>query len=68
MLRTRLLWFTVGFSMSAAVIGQFVWRDLIAERYALSYQTQQAFDALEARVLNLESISSLNSNPDQVEG
>ncbi|KAG8642085.1 uncharacterized protein LOC122721319 [Manihot esculenta] len=68
MLRTRLLWFTVGFSVSAAAIGHFIWRDLWADRYALSSQTRQTFDALEARILNLQSLSSQNTNPPQVEG
>ncbi|XP_015578092.1 uncharacterized protein LOC107261679 [Ricinus communis] len=65
MLRTRLLWFTIGFSVSSAAIGHFIWRDLLVDRYALSSHTKQSFDALEARVLNLETI---NSNPAQVEG
>ncbi|OAY32947.1 hypothetical protein MANES_13G057800v8 [Manihot esculenta] len=68
MLRTRLLWFAMGFSVSAAAIGHFVWRDLLAERYTLPYQMQQAFDSLEVRVSNLESGSPMNSNPPQVEG
>ncbi|CAK7349195.1 unnamed protein product [Dovyalis caffra] len=62
MLRTRLVWFTVGFSVSAAAISQFVWRDLLSQRYALSSHTNQKFEDLEARVLNLESISPKISN------
>ncbi|XP_024030163.1 uncharacterized protein LOC21401459 [Morus notabilis] len=62
MLRTRLLWFTIGFSVSAATISQFVWRDLLADRYALSTDMKHKFDALEQRVLNLESVPHQNSN------
>ncbi|KAG6737054.1 hypothetical protein POTOM_059974 [Populus tomentosa] len=62
MVRTRLAWFTVGFSVSAAAISQFAWRDLFKQRYALSYQMNQQFEDLEARVLNLESFSPQNSN------
>ncbi|KAL5794426.1 hypothetical protein ACOSP7_003020 [Xanthoceras sorbifolium] len=62
MLRTRLLWFTIGFSATGAAIAQFVWKDLWTDRYALYADTKQKFDALEARVLNLES------NLGQVEG
>ncbi|KAJ8899293.1 hypothetical protein K2173_018267 [Erythroxylum novogranatense] len=65
MLRTRLLWFAVGFSVSAAAIAQFAWRDLWAQRYALFSQTSQTCDALEARVRNLESIRAENLNPAQ---
>ncbi|GAY56215.1 hypothetical protein CUMW_170160 [Citrus unshiu] len=55
MLRTRLLWFTAGFSLTGAAIGQFLWKDLWSDRYALSADAKQKFDALEARVSNLES-------------
>uniref|UniRef100_A0A2P2ITL8 Uncharacterized protein LOC105643658 n=1 Tax=Rhizophora mucronata TaxID=61149 RepID=A0A2P2ITL8_RHIMU len=68
MLRTRLLWFTVGFTVTAAAIAQFAWRDLWAERLSLSSDAKQKFDALEARVANLESIPSQNPNPAQLEG
>lgn len=36
MLRTRLLWFTAGFSLTGAAIGQFLWKELWSDRYALS--------------------------------
>ena len=36
MLRTRLLCFTAGFSLTGAAIGQFLWKDLWSDRYALS--------------------------------
>lgn len=36
MLRTRLLWFTLGFSVTGASIAHLVWRDLYAERFAIS--------------------------------
>ncbi|GLT94299.1 hypothetical protein SLE2022_120460 [Rubroshorea leprosula] len=58
MLRTRLLWFTAGFSVTAAVISQFVWRDLWTDRYALTADMKQKLDGLETRVSNLESGSS----------
>ncbi|KAH7576560.1 hypothetical protein JRO89_XS01G0109500 [Xanthoceras sorbifolium] len=50
------------FSATGAAIAQFVWKDLWTDRYALYADTKQKFDALEARVLNLES------NLGQVEG
>ncbi|KAL0817565.1 hypothetical protein Bca101_074009 [Brassica carinata] len=36
MLRTRLLWFTLGFSVTGASVAHLVWRDLYAERFAIS--------------------------------
>ncbi|KAA3458509.1 fanconi anemia group D2 protein [Gossypium australe] len=35
MMRSRLLWFTLGFSVTAASISQFIYRDLWTDRYAL---------------------------------
>ncbi|XP_021907149.1 uncharacterized protein LOC110821581 isoform X2 [Carica papaya] len=55
MLRTRLLWSTLGFSVTGAAIAHFVWRDLYAGRHALSAETVQKFRDLEARVSILES-------------
>ncbi|KAF3450008.1 hypothetical protein FNV43_RR06087 [Rhamnella rubrinervis] len=63
MLRTRLLWFGIGFSVSSAAISQFVWRDLLSHRYALSSDMKRKFDDLEGRILNLESVPYHNSNP-----
>ncbi|KAG7949177.1 hypothetical protein I3843_13G048400 [Carya illinoinensis] len=54
MLRTRVLWFGVGFSVVGAAISQLIWRDLLTDRHAFFSDTKQKFDALEARVLNLE--------------
>ncbi|XP_038702797.1 uncharacterized protein LOC119999363 [Tripterygium wilfordii] len=62
MLRTRLLWFTLGFSVSGAAIAQFVWRDLLTDRYALASDLEHKFDGLAARVQNLENIGARNSN------
>ncbi|CAI0383396.1 unnamed protein product [Linum tenue] len=66
MLRTRLVWFTVGFSLSGAAIAQFIGRDLWAERVALSsHVVKQKMETLEARVSNLESITPQNSTASQ---
>ena len=35
MIRTRLLWLGVGFSVTGAAISHFIWRDLWVDRYAL---------------------------------
>ncbi|KFK38217.1 hypothetical protein AALP_AA3G084100 [Arabis alpina] len=66
MLRTRLLWFTLGFSVSGASIAHLVWRDLYAERYAISSDMKEKFHALEGRVSGLESASYENPSPAQV--
>ncbi|KAM7271142.1 hypothetical protein ACFE04_030356 [Oxalis oulophora] len=58
MLRSRLVWFTVGFTVTGAAITQFVWRDLLAQRYAISADMKQKFDNLNARVSNLDSGST----------
>ena len=99
MLRTRLFWFSVGFAATSASISQFVWRDLLAHRCALSsdasfvsilkfscsftfpggfqivvfdvvgcfflslMQIERNFDALEARISNLESVRNRDSIP-----
>ncbi|PON42580.1 fanconi anemia group D2 protein [Parasponia andersonii] len=63
MFRSRLVWFSLGFSVSAAAISQFVWKDLLVDRYALSSDMKNKFDALEQRVQNLESVAYQNSNP-----
>ncbi|KGN44712.1 hypothetical protein Csa_016169 [Cucumis sativus] len=64
MLRTRLFWFSLGFATTAASISHFVWRDLLAYRCALSSDAsfmERSFDALEARISNLESARNRNS-------
>ncbi|KAK4270053.1 hypothetical protein QN277_023139 [Acacia crassicarpa] len=68
MLRTRLLWFSLGFTISAATISHFVWKDLWVDRHSLSADMKQKFDALEARVSNLESLPHQSSTSEQVEG
>ncbi|XVF21226.1 hypothetical protein REPUB_Repub12eG0072400 [Reevesia pubescens] len=68
MIRSRLLWFTLGFSVTAASISQFIYKDLLTDRYALHSDMKQKFDALETRVSNLESLPPENPNPAQVEG
>ncbi|PKI55268.1 uncharacterized protein LOC116212901 [Punica granatum] len=68
MLRTRLLWFGLGFTATAAAISQLVWRDLWVDRHALSSDMKQKFDSLEARVSTLESVPLSESRPAQVEG
>ncbi|XP_018486412.1 uncharacterized protein LOC108856994 isoform X1 [Raphanus sativus] len=62
MLRTRLLWFTLGFSVTGASIAHLVWRDLYAERFAISSDMKEKFGALESRVSGLESGSG-HDNP-----
>ncbi|TYH62213.1 hypothetical protein ES332_D07G103900v1 [Gossypium tomentosum] len=66
MMRSRLLWFTLGFSVTAASISQFIYRDLWTDRYALKSDMKEKFDALEARVSNLETLPTENPNPAQV--
>ncbi|WRX07846.1 hypothetical protein QQP08_000333 [Theobroma cacao] len=66
MYRSRLLWFTLGFSLTAASISQFIYKDLWTDRYALKSDMKQKFDSLEARVLNLESLPPENPNSAQV--
>ncbi|CAA7050949.1 unnamed protein product [Microthlaspi erraticum] len=67
MLRTRLLWFTLGFSVTGASIANLVWRDLYAERFAISSDMKEKFSALEGRVSGLESAGYENPSPTQVE-
>ncbi|PNX97866.1 hypothetical protein L195_g021102 [Trifolium pratense] len=62
MMRTRLLWFGVGFTASAAVVSHFIWKDLWVDRHALSSHITHQFDALQTRISNLESTLP-NQNP-----
>ncbi|XP_061349903.1 uncharacterized protein LOC133295121 isoform X2 [Gastrolobium bilobum] len=55
MMRTRLLWFSVGFMASAAAVSHFVWKDLWVDRHALVSDMNHKFDSLQARISNLES-------------
>ncbi|XP_021825161.1 uncharacterized protein LOC110766189 [Prunus avium] len=66
MLRARLLWFGLGFSLTGAAISHLVWKDLLVDRCALSSDVKQKFDALEGRIVNLERSLS-EPNPAQVE-
>ncbi|CAM8984932.1 unnamed protein product [Rhodiola kirilowii] len=50
LMRTRLVWFAAGFATTGAVMGQFVWRDLLFARTSLVSEMTQQFDDLEARV------------------
>ncbi|XVE72627.1 hypothetical protein DITRI_Ditri11bG0053300 [Diplodiscus trichospermus] len=68
MIRSRLLWFTLGFSVTAASISQFIYKDLWSERYVLKSDMKHKFDALETRVSILESLPAENPNPAQVDG
>ncbi|XP_056172726.1 uncharacterized protein LOC115675999 isoform X2 [Syzygium oleosum] len=65
MLRTRLLWFGLGFAVTGAAVSQLVWRDLWVDRYALSAEMQEKFDALGARIASLEPVPSSESKPAQ---
>ncbi|KAB1203703.1 hypothetical protein CJ030_MR8G025478 [Morella rubra] len=66
MLRTRVLWFGAGLSVAGAAISQFIWRDLSIDRHCVFSDVKQNLDALEARVLNVEAMSYLKPNSDQV--
>ncbi|XP_052207895.1 uncharacterized protein LOC127811768 [Diospyros lotus] len=68
MMRTRLVWFTFGFGSSAAAITHFIFKDLWIDRQSLSSHLKEKFDALDARVSNLEQVVSSNSMPPQDEG
>ncbi|KAF3959799.1 hypothetical protein CMV_015421 [Castanea mollissima] len=67
MIRTRLVWLGLGFSVTGAAISQFIWRDLWVDRYALLSDVKK-LDALQERVSELESLSYPKSNPGQAEG
>ncbi|KAM7461076.1 hypothetical protein LguiA_029197 [Lonicera macranthoides] len=65
MVRTRLLWFTVGFGSATAAMTHFIFRDLFNDRHSLS--SQEKFDALNTRVSNLEQpVLAENSTPNQL--
>ncbi|KAK9993018.1 hypothetical protein SO802_022721 [Lithocarpus litseifolius] len=65
MIRTRLMWLGLGFSVTGAAISQFIWRDLWVDRYALLSDGKE-LDALQARVSELESLSYPKSDPGQL--
>ncbi|KAL9240664.1 hypothetical protein vseg_014856 [Gypsophila vaccaria] len=54
MIRTRLAWFTAGFSVAGVSITAFIHRDLSNDRLLLRAQLEDNFGALEARVSGLE--------------
>ncbi|CAM8985145.1 hypothetical protein QQ045_008319 [Rhodiola kirilowii] len=62
LMRTRLVWFAAGFATTGAVMGQFVWRDLLFARTSLVSEMTQQFDDLEARVSKIEGVSHGNSD------
>ncbi|KAK4567066.1 hypothetical protein RGQ29_003058 [Quercus rubra] len=53
MIRTRLVWLGLGFSVTRAAVSQFIWRDLWVDRYALLSDVKK-LDALQERVSELE--------------
>ncbi|KAG6393663.1 hypothetical protein SASPL_147908 [Salvia splendens] len=66
MMRTRILWFGVGFASASGAIAQFVLKDLWTDRTSLASQVTEKFDSLDARVFNLESVISSNHTSPQV--
>ncbi|CAN6448868.1 unnamed protein product [Victoria cruziana] len=65
MLRTRLLFFTIGFATAGGTISYFVWRDLLAAHHSTSSQVKNKFGSLESRVSNLEAM--LSQTPQMVQ-
>ncbi|XP_076924069.1 uncharacterized protein LOC143586394 [Bidens hawaiensis] len=57
MMRMRLMWFTLGFASTSAVMANLVYKDLLLDRHSLSCQLKNQFESLESRVSNLESVS-----------
>nr|ABK20920.1 unknown [Picea sitchensis] len=55
MLRKRIFSFAFGFSVTGAAIAHFVWKDLWSSHAAVSLQTRDYYDALERRIVRLES-------------
>ncbi|RDY06655.1 hypothetical protein CR513_09315, partial [Mucuna pruriens] len=55
MSRSRLLWFTFGFTSTYAVFSQCVLKDLLVERLSLTSHMENEFRALEARLSNIQS-------------
>ncbi|KAG9136180.1 hypothetical protein Leryth_003791 [Lithospermum erythrorhizon] len=63
MIRTRLLWFTMGFASASGLMAQFIFKDLLIHRNSISNQVAEQFNALETRVANLEQLDNNNSQP-----
>lgn len=61
MMRIRLLWFTLGLTVTGGAISHFAWRDLLMDRLYLTSDMKAKFDALETRMSNLEPVFSNNS-------
>ncbi|KAL8048846.1 hypothetical protein ABFX02_07G093700 [Erythranthe guttata] len=68
MIRTRLLWSSLGFVSTSGAIAQFVLKDLWIDRNSLSSQLKEQFNSLDTRVSNLESVISSKPNSSQDEG
>lgn len=67
-MRTRLLWFTLGFTSASATMTHFIFKDLWADRLFLSSQLKEKFGVLGTRVSNLESAFHDIPNTHQVFG
>ncbi|KAG8369464.1 hypothetical protein BUALT_Bualt14G0016400 [Buddleja alternifolia] len=65
MMRTRLLWFSVGLASASGAITQFIFKDLWIDRTSLASQLKEKFNSLDTRVSNLESsvISNTPTSP-----
>ncbi|GLJ21802.1 hypothetical protein SUGI_0407110 [Cryptomeria japonica] len=55
MLRTRILSFAAGFTVTGVAIAQFAWKELWSTHAAFSSQVQEYYDALERRVERFEA-------------
>lgn len=67
-MRTRLLWFSLGFASASGAIAQFVFKDLWTDRSSLASQLTGKFNSLDTRVSNLESVISNKPTSPQDEG
>ncbi|KAL1544872.1 hypothetical protein AAHA92_21669 [Salvia divinorum] len=68
MMRTRFLWFGLGFASASGAIAQFVVKDLWTDRTSLFDQLREKFNSLDTRVSNLESVISKEATSPQDEG
>ncbi|XP_057771271.1 uncharacterized protein LOC130991193 isoform X1 [Salvia miltiorrhiza] len=66
MMRTRFLWFGLGFASASGAIAQFVVKDLWTDRSSLTSQLTEKFNSLDTRVSNLESVISTKPTSPQV--
>ncbi|XP_022874645.1 uncharacterized protein LOC111393370 [Olea europaea var. sylvestris] len=67
MMRTRLLWFSLGFASTSAVMTHFVFKDLWIDRKCISSQLNEKFSSLDTRVSNLESLLPHKHPPQPVD-